>query len=34
MKNSKRPDPNVVHPSEGYDREIHEIFAYRMRARE
>ena len=23
MKNSKRPDPNVVHPIPGYDREIY-----------
>lgn len=23
MKNGKRPDPNVIHPIEGYDREIY-----------
>ncbi len=23
MKNGKSPDPNVVHPIEGYDREIY-----------
>ena len=23
MKNGKRPDPNVIHPIEGYDKEIY-----------
>ena len=23
MKNGKKPDPNVIHPIEGYDKEIY-----------